>query len=530
MPNTLIFIHGWGNTSQVFDALVNILMPSLSGTYAIERWSLPGHGEGENPIENLNLTDAQVQLDALLDAWAERLPHQCILVGWSLGGMLATALALRAPAKVRALICLAASPSFIERESWSHGMAVDAYEKFYQNFCEHPVNTWHRFQRLQAMGAGNGKALKASLRNLPEPDAVQLQWWRSGLRWLSCLDHRSLISTVRCPGLHLFGDEDRVLDHAQANDIQSLLISDLAEPCQQEVLSLSGAGHLFPHTHAGVVAKHLQLFLTTKILDSAIPKKHISASFSRAALSYDNAADIQYRCAQTLLNMVPKNDQSCIVDLGAGTGFLARLISQQNSIRYARFVSLDISSNMLCVARDQLSADGSHYLVQGDMASLPFSAGSQSLVLSNFAMQWCSDLDTVFRQVHSIMAPQGEFIFTLLGSDTLRELKQAWTQVDQFVHVNAFADIEQVRRQLPNLGFDIIHYRSDAMIEYFETLSDLLKSLKVVGARNMNQGRPPGLTAPSRFRVLETAYESMRNASGALPLTYDVHFFRVKLK
>ena len=52
-------------------------------------------------------------LDAVSDQLASQLPANCVLMGWSLGGMLAMHLAARYPQQVKGVITLATNAKFV---------------------------------------------------------------------------------------------------------------------------------------------------------------------------------------------------------------------------------------------------------------------------------------------------------------------------------------------------------------------------------------------------------------------------------
>lgn len=89
----LVWIHGLGESSRCFDAIV--AHPRLAGrTHLLV--DLPGYGRAPWAApESIEATAAR------LAGW---LPEPAIVIGHSLGGVIATALAERAPERVRAVI------------------------------------------------------------------------------------------------------------------------------------------------------------------------------------------------------------------------------------------------------------------------------------------------------------------------------------------------------------------------------------------------------------------------------------------
>ena len=51
--------------------------------------------------------------------------------------------------------------------------------------------------------------------------------------------------------------------------------------------------------------------------------------------------------------------------------------------------------------------------------SKEFKDNSLDLVVSNATMHWCNELETTFRQMHDSLEPDGVFMCSMIGGDTL---------------------------------------------------------------------------------------------------------------
>jgi len=74
----LVLLHGWGSSSKIWQPLI----PKLAKASNVWCVDLPGHGENHD-IDWDGTADQGVEL------LANALPKKCVLVGWSLGGLLA---------------------------------------------------------------------------------------------------------------------------------------------------------------------------------------------------------------------------------------------------------------------------------------------------------------------------------------------------------------------------------------------------------------------------------------------------------
>jgi pimeloyl-[acyl-carrier protein] methyl ester esterase len=198
----LVMLHGWGLNQRVFDALAT----QLAGRFEIVRPDLPGHGLSEAPVA---LLDAGV--DALAAHLAARLPQPAHLVGWSLGGMAALALASAQPQRVATLTLIASTPRFLAAADWPHGLAPAVLEGFAARLRDDPTRTVHEFLELQvrgsALGASTLRELHAAIaaQGCASPAALA-----GGLELLRETDLRNRLDRIAAPTLVIGGQYDRV--------------------------------------------------------------------------------------------------------------------------------------------------------------------------------------------------------------------------------------------------------------------------------------------------------------------------------
>src|SRR5690606_37767091 len=97
---------------------------------------------------------------------------RALVLGWSLGGLLASAYAAAWPSRVSGLITLAANPCFVARDTWPAAMAPATNKQFNRAFGRDPQVTLQRFCALVAEGSPAGRARLKQLRAIapvPEP-------------------------------------------------------------------------------------------------------------------------------------------------------------------------------------------------------------------------------------------------------------------------------------------------------------------------------------------------------------------------
>ena len=155
-------------------------------------------------------------------------------------------------------------------------------------------------------------------------------------------------------------------------------------------------------------------------------KARVRASFDRAAQTYDAAAILQKLVRTEMLNRLDlvKIKPKVILDAGCGTGHGS--FALQKKFSRAQVVSLDIALGMLQKTHQQQPFISKLFrqknLICADIERLPIANSSLGMVWSNLALQWCNDLDAAFSEVSRVLQPNGLFMFSTFGPDTLKEL------------------------------------------------------------------------------------------------------------
>ncbi|MGY8869691.1 MAG: malonyl-ACP O-methyltransferase BioC [Pseudomonadales bacterium] len=256
-----------------------------------------------------------------------------------------------------------------------------------------------------------------------------------------------------------------------------------------------------------------------------INKQRVAESFSKAASTYDSAAALQRDIGHQLLLKLPTDMEvtksSSLLDLGCGTGYFT---SQLHSIfPESRLVGLDIASGMLAHARSHRKLGDEVSWVCGDAESLPLKSQLSSVVFSSLAIQWCENSAALFSEISRILQSGGVACLATLGPKTLFELREAWSTVDDYRHVNQFQSMQKLVEALPS-DLEIVESESEMRVLHYSHLKELTHELKGIGAHNMNAGQAKGLTGPARVKAFKKAYESFRDPQGRLPASYEVFY------
>ncbi|PJA33277.1 MAG: response regulator [Zetaproteobacteria bacterium CG_4_9_14_3_um_filter_53_7] len=195
----VVFLHGWAQSKQIWF--------QQTETFADAQFiNLPGHG-GE----------ADLPASEWMAAIAEQLPQEpCLLVGWSLGGMLAMQLAESYPERLAGLALVSTTPRFRKTEQWPHGSSDVVFDGFRQAVESGSPKTLGRFFTLML----HGDELERSVYNrlakaaVDRENRVSENGLKGGMELLQQLDLRDSVAGIKHPVLVMHGESDAVVPAA----------------------------------------------------------------------------------------------------------------------------------------------------------------------------------------------------------------------------------------------------------------------------------------------------------------------------
>ncbi|WP_299874733.1 alpha/beta fold hydrolase [uncultured Cocleimonas sp.] len=265
---TLLLLHGWGMNSNVWKPV----LPALESRYQIHLVDLPGHG-----INNDVNADSMQNIVALFSDLIDELGQEKVhIMGWSLGGLIAQALADEIPEKIQSLTLVASTLRFSQDESteslWPHAMSLKVLNNFAINLHKDTEGTLKRFIALQFMGVAGSKEIQralvqdicpaedkaASSEKVPKSRGVKSGVTSDsltlGLKLLAESDFRNSVS--QHPQHWLFAGKDRLIPADVINDLKSLR-------SDAQITLLENAGHAPFMTHPDEFVSAVSTFIDT---------------------------------------------------------------------------------------------------------------------------------------------------------------------------------------------------------------------------------------------------------------------------
>jgi len=248
--------------------------------------------------------------------------------------------------------------------------------------------------------------------------------------------------------------------------------------------------------------------------------RHARRRFERAAADFDTADFVHAATRQGLLERLAPLlvDAKTVVDLGAATGTANPALRKR--FKGAHVIAVDSAHAMLHRARAKASWLSKSSFLQADAALLPLPNESVDVVFSNLLLPWFDDPGPVFAEVARILRKGGVFAFATLGPDSLQEIRRAWCQVDDSVHVNRFPDMHDLGDGLVGAGLRDPVLDVDRLSVSYTSCAQLFSDLTAVGARNSLKTRRRELTGRERFAAMTEILRNSGNIALDLELVY----------
>lgn len=202
----------------------------------------------------------------------------------------------------------------------------------------------------------------------------------------------------------------------------------------------------------------------------------------------------------------------CILDLGDRSGTLSKYL--QEKWPKATVITLTFEEQLARQSRYRtLPWRHKPHPTVANGSNLPFKKGQFDLVISNMAIHWTENIPLTLKEIRRILANDGLLLFNVAGSETLMELTHCLKQLDQ----EHPAHTQQRGLKLPSLhqlgdlllatGFILPVTDRDLYAIPFDTVPELLKQLKNLGAGNHNHNRAKGLMGKEYLSKLSHLYQ-----------------------
>ena len=206
------------------------------------------------------------------------------------------------------------------------------------------------------------------------------------------------------------------------------------------------------------------------------------------------------------------------LDLGTPGGEFARRLGENG--RAARTIA----------AHSPVVGPVAHTMtVAADEEALPFAEASFDLIVSGLTLHWVNDLPGTLLQIRRALRPDGLFVATLAGGDTLTELRQSFAAAEAELEgglsprVAPFVEVRVMGTLLQRAGFALPVTDIARLPVRYSTLAALFRDLRAMGATNaLTERRRLPLRRATVARAAEIYAERFADADGRVRATFDL--------
>lgn len=189
----ILLITGWGGGTKLLHPL---------------QQALQKHAHDVELINIFNAFDQDVLQQQV--ALAQQFD---VIIGWSLGGQLATLLVDQISKQYnqqKILITLASNPCFVANDAWQTAMSQSTFQTFKQSFEKDAIATLKKFGYMVCQGVETTKADFVVLQSLIQPQKIELL--KQGLILLEQLNVVDILNKYQGQQYHIFAEQDALVD------------------------------------------------------------------------------------------------------------------------------------------------------------------------------------------------------------------------------------------------------------------------------------------------------------------------------
>jgi NADH dehydrogenase [ubiquinone] 1 alpha subcomplex assembly factor 5 len=211
----------------------------------------------------------------------------------------------------------------------------------------------------------------------------------------------------------------------------------------------------------------------TEIFDRAVVKSHLQ----RAEKNWAQHDFLWQRTANTLRDrlMDVKRDFPRALELGITPMVLTPDICQAKKITSLTTCAPLYGWNVDLVCDEEI---------------LPFEPRSFDLIISNNHLHWVNDLPGLLVQMKRILKPDGLLLFSMIGGETLHELRQAVAVTESEItggispRILPFAGLHDMASLLQRAQFALPVVDNELVVVTYKDLTSMLHELRAMGQSN----------------------------------------------
>ncbi|MDZ7734986.1 MAG: alpha/beta fold hydrolase [Gammaproteobacteria bacterium] len=235
----LLLLHGWCFGAGVWQPVIDHLETGVR----VNAVSLPGYAGAA--------MDNTATMEEIVEQLAAALSSPAVVIGWSLGGLLAVELAWRYPGRIRALGLIAALPCFSRQPGWAAGWERRAIAAVHDRLQRDAAATSRYMAALAARGDADSNSVRGQLQTCA---LIRRDTLERDLDYLMAADRRREFAGLDVPVHAWFGERDALIGNDCAAAVRAL------QPAAR-IHELPYAGHAPLLSRPGDIARDLEPLL-----------------------------------------------------------------------------------------------------------------------------------------------------------------------------------------------------------------------------------------------------------------------------
>ena len=215
------------------------------------------------------------------------------------------------------------------------------------------------------------------------------------------------------------------------------------------------------------------------------------------------------------------------LEIGSRTGNSIALFNEKKDIKKIFFT--DISTEMLAMAKKKQNKKSCFLSI--DEENMPFKESQFNLVFSNLYLHWANDLLKVFNEIYHVLKPDGLFLCSIFGSETLSELKYSLCSAEDKIskkispRVSPFIRLQDAGSLLQKCNFQLPVIDRDIIKIYYNDIYSLMNDLKGMGESNSLIGRKESFTTKKLFDEANKIYKKKFFEKNKIFATFEILYF-----
>ena len=237
-----------------------------------------------------------------------------------------------------------------------------------------------------------------------------------------------------------------------------------------------------------------------------IDKNLVHKRFAKNLENYNENAKIQKRMAERLLTFVRNRSSKKILEIGCGTGFLTKLISE--NIEFEKFIAIDIVEECETYIKN---IDARITFTPADIEEfIKNNTEKFDLIISNASLQWVNDFEGVVNTLKDFLNTNGELVFSTFGNENFREIYHIVGATLNYYSLN------ELSRKFSNALIE-----PEIHIMAFDSPKDVLRHLQLTGVNGVES------TAWTKKDLIkfENGYKNL--CSSRPTLTYNPIYIKI---